>query len=43
MNRAACVVGILLQSLILGSLLFLAILEAAATATGARPFVYQGF
>lgn len=43
MNRLAFFLGVLLQSVALGALLFLALVELAALASGARVFHYQGF
>jgi len=35
--------GEALQAIVLGSLLFLAVLELIALSTGSRVFLYQGF
>ena len=43
MMKWACFLGISLQGLILGILLFFAICELWATASGVRLFRYQGF
>lgn len=43
MNRAARVLGIVVQALVLGYLLFFAILQLMATIGGAAVFRYQGF
>jgi hypothetical protein len=36
-------IGITCQAVVLGSLLFLAILKLIAMSTGARVFLYEGF
>lgn len=43
MNTVARLAGVALQAMVLGSLLFLAVVEMAALTTGARIFRYQGF
>lgn len=43
MSRLAYAAGILLQAVVLGVLLFLALVELGALASGARVFHYQGF
>jgi len=35
--------GIMLQAIVLGTMLFLAIIKVIATQSGARVFHYQGF
>jgi hypothetical protein len=42
-HLSARILGIVLQSLVLGFLLFSAILQLAALSAGARIFRYQGF
>ena len=37
------ILGVVCQSLVLGSLLFLALVSLVALSTGARVFQYQGF
>ena len=41
--KLARTIGLIVQSFILGSLLFLAVCQMAMLATGARVFKYQGF
>jgi len=43
MTRLARATGILLQGLVMGTLLFIAILRLLATLSGASVFRYQGF
>ena len=43
MSRTAYWIGVALQALVLGTLLFLALVELGALASGARVFHYQGF
>lgn len=43
MTRLARVLGILIQSVVLGYLLFFAIMQLVATIGGAAVFRYQGF
>jgi hypothetical protein len=43
MKKYAYIFGIYLQGLILGNLLFIALCELVATASGVRLFRYQGF
>ena len=43
MNRFARLAGICLQGLVLGLLLFLALMKLLALESGARVFRYQGF
>lgn len=43
MNRPAWLVGVLVQGLVLGTLLALALSKIPALANGARIFRYQGF
>ena len=42
-ERTAWALGVLLQGIVLGSLLVVALLNLSALTTGARIFRYQGF
>lgn len=43
MRTPARWIGICLQAIVLGTMLFLAVVQLAALTTGARIFRYQGF
>ena len=43
MNRIPRLLGLCAQSLVLGTLLFVAIVKLLSVSTGARVFFYQGF
>jgi hypothetical protein len=43
MRRLAWLAGILVQAVVLGSLLFYAILEIVSLTAGTRVFTYQGY